>query len=750
MHQKLLLILISLYLIPVFSISAQSNAWVDMFSYLKVNHLQASGKQVYAQSDNAFFTYNNDSGEIEKLSTINGLSGDPISNFYYHKDLKKLFVFHKGGLIEVVDAQKNVFRSPELSYNTFIPSDKKILNNVLVAGNLLYLATKYGLTVYNLERNEFGDTYYIDSGADYLDVFDVKIFGQNIYASTNNGLYYANLNDNLIDQTLWHKISNYPWRDLVIFNQELFGVQGRQINKISGQNVQNVLSLPQYIHSVSVNDFFVVNLGHKIIVYGANLVQQMQWDDAAFNNEYLQEAIDFDNNIWIGTKKHGVLKLGLNQTTYEELHPDSPLSNHAYAVDVRDNVLWLVYGDYAASFDPHPRYEEGLSSYQNKAWINIPYDNFQISDVSFVKINPTNTSEVYFSSALNGLIRVRNNQIDKIFNQTNSPLSITSTIDNSVRVFAADFDSNNNLWVSHVHAPALTKLKPDDTWESINLSDLSGNSSGYHGIPDLVVGEQDIVYMATEYLGLLAYNSQTHQIVTLYKGLQGSAYPDINTIAIDKNNIMWVGNRAGIRILNNPEKVFENPDLEFKPIKIVYEDAVQLLMEGQNITKIVVDGSNNKWFATLGSGVYYYNEDGTRMIYHFTKENSALPSNDIYDIAVDGSSGMVYFTSLNGLIGYKGFATEGGDNMDDVYAFPNPANEKEHQFVTIRGLIKDVDVKIVDVEGNLVYETVSKGGSIQWDLTAFGKYKVASGVYIALISNEDGSKTQTTKILVIK
>ena len=232
--------------------------------------------------------------------------------------------------------------------------------------------------------------------------------------------------------------------------------------------------------------------------------------------------------------------------------------------------------------------------------------------------------------------------------------------------------------------------------------------------------------------------------------MQASAYPLIQTLDIDKDNVLWAGNREGLRILSDPQNIFDNNQAEFKPIKVVFDDVVQLLMEGQNITRIRTDGSNNKWITTLGSGVYYFNEDGTQTIYHFTKENSPLPSDDVYDVAIDGSNGMVYFATLKGLIGYKGFATEGKDNMDDVYAFPNPANEKQHDFVTIRGLIEGVNVKIVDVEGNLVYETTSKGGSIQWNLTAFGKYKVASGVYIALITNDDGSIIQTTKILVIK
>jgi hypothetical protein len=48
----------------------------------------------------------------------------------------------------------------------------------------------------------------------------------------------------------------------------------------------------------------------------------------------------------------------------------------------------------------------------------------------------------------------------------------------------------------------------------------------------------------------------------------------------------------------------------------------------------------------------------------------------------------------------------------------------------IRELLRLLDcltnIKITDIE-NLVYETTSEGGTIEWDTTAFGKYKVASG-----------------------
>ncbi len=725
----------------------RNDAWVDMFSYLKVKNLQRVGEKIYAQSDNAFFIYDTASGDITKISSINGLTGGNISNFYYHPDLKKLFVFHQGGLIEVIDAQQHVFRSPELAYNQFIAGELKEVNRIVAKGDKLYLATKYGVSVYNLNRNEFGDTYYFTGSTGNLEVKSVAFFDHKIFVATISGLYYADENANLINQNVWTKIDNNRWNDLAVFNQTLLGVRYKTLYQVTTQSQISVLSFSNYIRKLHIQDKLSVVFDHEIKVYNQNLVLEHSFDDSNYAHERFFDAVDYDDTIFIGGDKHGVLKSPLQQQQYVELHPDSPLSNHAFAVDTRDGILWLAYGDHF-EFNPYPIYKEGLSSYQNKSWVNIPYDNFQISDVCFVKINPSNPQEVYFASTKNGLIRVRNNQIDQIFNQNNSPLQMLGT--DGVRVFAIDFDSQNNLWVTQLMHPSLLKLKPDNTWETVSLNSiLSSPNQDYHGFSDMKIDKDDNIWFGTDPT-LLGYNPKTQNLKSIKEGLQNSAYPIVQTIDIDKDNIMWVGNREGLRILPDPQQIFDNNSVEFKPIKIVYEDAVQLLMEGQNITKIRTDGSNNKWIATLGSGVYYFNEDGTQTIYHFTKENSPLPSDDVYDVAIDGSTGMVYFATLKGLVGYKGFATDSGDNMDDVYAFPNPANEKQHDFVTIRGLIEGVNIKIVDVEGNLVYETTSKGGSIQWDLTAFGKYKVASGVYIALITNDDGSKTQTTKILVIK
>ena len=68
---------------------------------------------------------------------------------------------------------------------------------------------------------------------------------------------------------------------------------------------------------------------------------------------------------------------------------------------------------------------------------------------------------------------------------------------------------------------------------------------------------------------------------------------------------------------------------------------------------------------------------------------------------------------------------------------------------------RGTNVKILDVAGNLVYETnviegeQLKGGKVIWDKKNLaGKY-VASGIYIVLLVNEDASETSITKIAII-
>ena len=83
-----------------------------------------------------------------------------------------------------------------------------------------------------------------------------------------------------------------------------------------------------------------------------------------------------------------------------------------------------------------------------------------------------------------------------------------------------------------------------------------------------------------------------------------------------------------------------------------------------------------------------------------------------------------------------------------------------HETVTIDGrngthLPQGTNVKILDVAGNLVYETnvvegqELQGGKVVWNKKNLAGNKVASGIYIVLLSNDDATETATTKIAIV-
>jgi flagellar hook assembly protein FlgD len=142
-------------------------------------------------------------------------------------------------------------------------------------------------------------------------------------------------------------------------------------------------------------------------------------------------------------------------------------------------------------------------------------------------------------------------------------------------------------------------------------------------------------------------------------------------------------------------------------------------------------------------------EDGTTELQHFTTDNSPLVSDNIITIAINQGNGEVFFGTEKGIISYKGTATEGALTHTDVYAYPNPVRESYTGTIAIKGLVTDADVKITDISGALIYQTKALGGQAVWDGKNFVGEKAHTGIYLVFSTNEDGSQTVVTKIMIV-
>jgi hypothetical protein len=59
----------------------------------------------------------------------------------------------------------------------------------------------------------------------------------------------------------------------------------------------------------------------------------------------------------------------------------------------------------------------------------------------------------------------------------------------------------------------------------------------------------------------------------------------------------------------------------------------------------------------------------------------------------------------------------------------NPVRPQYEGTVKIAGLINRANVKITDIAGNLVFETISEGGTMEWDTTALENIRWLRGIY---------------------
>jgi hypothetical protein len=168
-----------------------------------------------------------------------------------------------------------------------------------------------------------------------------------------------------------------------------------------------------------------------------------------------------------------------------------------------------------------------------------------------------------------------------------------------------------------------------------------------------------------------------------------------------------------------------------------------------HITDIEVDGGNRKWIATASSGLVLLSADGSEIITQFTKENSPLISNNIYDLKLNQDTGELFIITDLGLVSYRTDATYEDPTYSDVKVFPNPVRPNYEGPITIQGIRYDSDIKVTDVAGNIVFQTTSNGGTATWNGRTLDGQKAAAGVYLIWTATNSGTGRKVGKVVVV-
>jgi ligand-binding sensor domain-containing protein len=749
--------------------------WRTHLPYDRVIDVSIAGDLVFAATEYSMFTYNTLDNRIQRFDKVSGLSDVGISRIGYSQDQDALLVAYANTNMDLVHSDGSIVNISDIQDKDIL--GKKTINNITFRDKYAYLSCGFGIVVLDLEREEIHDTYYIGPNGDVIDVLDLTYNEDYFYAATEAGIYYADADaPNLADFNQWKKEELIPYPEeaysfIISYDGRLYanyysgeyggdtvfmfdGTSWGHFDKESAD--RNYQLFPYKDELYLVNRFNV-----KIYDQAGNRISTI-W--SVGGEDFSPLAVDKadDEFLWIGTDGRGLIK-NFNTFSGEDIKPNGPTTNNVFDLDAGGKNLWVAPGGRQADWSK-VFITDGVFTFFEDTWNVMNRKNTSgldtITDLVCVAVDQTNPDRAYVGSWDHGLLLFEGEELKEIYTDANSSLGRWIGNPSKILISGVDYDNQNNLWVANTStADLLSVKKTDGSWRSYNLGGgLSGIDIGELMVDAynqkwIIKRSDGFVIVFTDNNTIDDPSDDQSKVLNSATGNGNIPGGKVFSFATDKDGEVWVGSDKGVCVFYSPDRIFEpGANFDAQQILVPRNDGsglADILLETEVVTAIAVDGANRKWIGTERAGVFYLSEDGLEQFAHFTEANSPLLSDNITDIAIN-AEGEVFIGTARGIISFRGTATDPDAPDSKIYAFPNPVRENYTGLIAIKGVANDASVKITDTYGNIVYETRSEGSQAIWDGYNFDGRRAATGVYLVFVTNDDGSETMVTKILMIR
>lgn len=748
----------------------QNNRWTIYAAYHDASKCVSVGSKIYVLSDGGLYSYDYEDMDVVTYDKSGVLSDNGIFDISYCSEEKTLVIVYNNGNIDLLYDDGSVYNMTDFKNKT---AGDKTINDIYVNGKNMYMSTNYGLLIVDIAERIFSKTYTLDYG-----INSVAVDGNFIYAATDNGVYKGNTADNLQDKSKWSVITKNAIDEFIDFNGKLYSLTSSGVFSIDKSTfaMTNISKFSAKYWSIC-NDMLLLSDASSLYSVGTDGKMTL------LDGKGIRTADYAGNTYWCACGTDGLKGMSLKDGKFTEnvssVIPDSPMRNYSYFLRMTPENRLLVAG---GSFNYNGQSFPGtLMKYENQSWTCFDEETPIATVGKSLYVNVTdiaqdpNDSEHHFAgSASDGIFEFKDYKMVNHYDYRNSPLQ--SILPSSSRpnayvwITGLEYDKDGNLWMLNNQTDTIVRiLKNDGKWAALYYSEIKDIPT----LDQVLFDNRDWAWIncrrttnnPVNYAGVFCVDTKgtlentaddSRKFITRFSNQDGVAYsPDLfNCIAEDLDGNIWFGTDKGPFVTYSPEDVFDN-GFYFTQVKIPRNDGTNLadyLLSDVNITCITIDGGNRKWMGTSGNGVYLLSSDGIEMIEHFTTENSPLISDNIESIAIDGSTGEVFFGTDAGLVSYLGTATDPAGSLsdDNIKVYPNPVRPEYTGRIYITGLMRDTDVKIVSASGYLVNSGTSVGGEYTWDGKNKGGKRVASGVYYVLAADAEGNSGAVAKILVIR
>lgn len=742
-------------LFTLFSLAAFAQAigsWQEHFSWHSSIAVGSDGHRIVAATPHAIFSYDTQTEELSRISTVNGLSASGIQTMAC--DANTIVIAYQNSQIDIIRGDKilpvNTLRL------TGILADKSI-NSIWIGDNQCLLATGFGIAVLNLDKNEIGDVYVIGNGGAYTKIEAVSRDDQYWYAAGAEGLKRAPLTGlNLSDYRSWQRLDESDglpgggFKSVFYWRNHLFVQQHNRLYKKDGNLFTVFYEDARNWNSISAGEDGILitqAAGENTAAPPAGLIQLDITGMVERKIEHPQivqpaAALNLGGEYWVADKTNGLLRISGNEV--EQMVPNSPMTSGLGGLGTRTGEWWAA-GDSTVSRLIDGNWENFIPGQTlSNRWPS-----------SFRNPGPlaqTKPGEVWIGSAGDGLLQWR----EEGWQQYKSPvLNQAQGNAGQYRVSGLAADRDQHLWIANDGAQrGLVVYKNDGSHLSFEIPFFY---PGYR-LGQLVVDDINQKWIIAPGFGLFCYNQGNSLEQTgddqwrFYQpGMGKGNLPDAEVLCLAKDHFgfVWVGTSDGIAIIQCTEQVFSPQGCEAVLPVVQSDNFAGYLFKGERVQAIAVDGANRKWVGTR-NGIWLISESGDKTIYRFTSSNSPLPDNDVQQISVDPKTGWVLIATAKGMVSYRSTATEGGSRHTNVLVYPNPVPPGYTGTIAIRGLVNQAVIKITTLDGRLVYQGRALGGQAIWNGLDLNGKRVATGVYLVWSGDESRKEQAVTKIVFIQ
>lgn len=770
--------------------AAQAGTWSFYQAYNDARQSIAVGQTLYVRYGGNLMVYDTVTEEVRLLSKNDGLTGSDIIDMAYSSTAKCLVIVYADFSIDLLRTDGSVTTLPQIKDAS---DGTAVLNSLSVAGAEAYMAMSDGLIVLNLKAEEV--TGYFRFGQNVACATRV---GSIYYVGTGVGMYISGAGDNLADPAKWHLISDVVAQELLPFTDGIYcrveksgSQQGLWWLRLATSATDTPIML-RFNEGLYTDGYAV---GEQAVFYGngsATLFRAAapETPEATYS---LPDGVQHLTSTATGTYWAACGMSGLKACAVADgaITPTGlsvggygPRRDYCYYLHYAGDRLLIAGG----RLDPYDRqhFAGTIMTYENGRWGYFQEDGISdvtgvsYTDITCVAQDPSDSTHHFASAGGTGLYEFRNGKMVNHYSINNSPLRHALVSDDYpesskrsyVRVDGLNFDAAGNLWMVNDRADSVVCiLKTDGTWARIYASDgisyaptmertLFDSKGRFWVTSRRTVSERPV---HTAGLLCLDYNGtidNTDDDVATYRT---SAYNEdgkncdlsegVYDLLQDQNGAIWVGAATGLYVIDDPD-TWSNSDFRLTQIKVPRNDGTNYadyLLSGVPVTCMDTDGADWKWIGTANNGVYLVSADGTEVIHHFLADETPLLSDNIYDLAVNQTTGEVMIGTDAGLCSYMGDATAPAERLEKsaVKVYPNPVRPEFSGNVTVTGLTADADVKVTTTGGQVVAAGRSNGGTFTWDCRAASGRRVASGVYYVMVATAGGNQGIAAKIVVI-